>query len=50
MTLHLRPIGKGNWAAIVWRIDSAHVPPMTVLPGARFELGGVVFRVVRVLP
>lgn len=50
MTLHLRPVGRGNWHQVVWQIDSAHVPPMTVGVGDRFELGGVVFRVVRVLP
>lgn len=50
MTLILRPVGRGNWRAQTFTVDERHVPPMLVRVGERFVLGGVEFRISRVLP
>lgn len=50
MTLILRPVGRGNWRPQTFTVDEHHVPPMFVRVGQRFELGGVVFRIAKVLP
>lgn len=51
MTLVIRPVGRGNWRPVRMTIDDPQrAGPMLVQPGARFELGGVVWRVVRVEP
>jgi hypothetical protein len=50
MTLIVRPVGRGNWRPQNFTVDERHVPPMLVQVGQRFELGGVMFRISRVLP
>jgi len=48
--LILRPQGRGNWAVTRITIDGGRLGPMTFRKGQRIELGGIVFRVVRVQP
>ena len=48
--LILRPVGRGNWATAELSISSDRAQPLLVKVGDRFELAGVTWRVVRVLP
>lgn len=50
MRLTITPIGRGNWRQVVLSIDSRHLQPLLVRPGQRFELGGVMWRIVTVKP
>jgi hypothetical protein len=50
VTLIIRPVGRGNWRAQAFTVDERHVPPMFVQVGQRFDLGGVTFRISKVLP
>ena len=50
MTLILRPIGRGNWRPVPWLLDEARLPPMLIKVGDRFTLGGLEWRVSKVLP
>lgn len=51
MTLTLRPIGRGNWAPVQLSITPGRNSPLPlyVAKGQRVELGGQVYRVVRVM-
>jgi hypothetical protein len=48
--LVLKPRGRGNWKPLVLAISGAHLPALTVKPGDLVPLGGVIFRVCKVLP
>lgn len=48
--LVLKPRGRGNWHALTLAVEGAHLPWLTVRVGDFVPLGGVVFRVCRVLP
>lgn len=48
MTLLLRPVGRGNWRPLTIAITGQRAAPLLVRRGHRFELGGIVFRVVEV--
>jgi hypothetical protein len=48
--LILRPVGRGNWAVTVLSIEGKRAAPMLVRRGDRLPLGGVVYRVAKVLP
>ena len=48
--LVLKPRGRGNWRELHLRVSGAHLPTLTVKPGDLVPLGGVVFRVCRVMP
>jgi hypothetical protein len=51
MTLVCKPRGRGNWRTVTLAIDGSHVLlPMLVRAGQTFSLGGVVFRICRVMP
>lgn len=54
MTLVLRRLGKGNWSPMQLQYDAArqgHLPMLVeARVGARLPIGGVVYRVSRVLP
>ena len=50
MTVVLKPKGKGNWASVTMRIDGRHVTPLSMRVGQLLTIGGVVFRVCKVLP
>jgi hypothetical protein len=52
VTLTLRPPGRGNWKPVTLRVEGEpHLPPpMFFAVGQRLTLGGMVFRVAKVLP
>jgi hypothetical protein len=52
LTLILRPLGRGNWAPMLLRIEqSKHAPlPLEVHVGQRLTVAGRTFRVAKVLP
>lgn len=52
MTLILRPPGRGNWKPVTMKVTgNPHLPPpMFFAVGQIVPLGGMVFRVSRVLP
>jgi hypothetical protein len=52
VTVVLRPLGRGNWAPVVLRVDHGKNTPLPLefYVGQRVELGGHVFRVSKVLP
>lgn len=45
-----KPKGRGNWTSTVFAIRGPHVDAVTIRPGHTFTLGGVVWRVCKVLP
>lgn len=50
MMLILRPVGRGNWRTAQFHVTGDRAQPLLVKVGERFELAGVTWRVVRVLP
>lgn len=50
MTLILKPTGRGRWRPMAIEVDERRVPPMFVQAGQRIVIGGIVFRVAKVLP
>lgn len=46
----LKPRGRGNWRSLFLEASGAHLPFLTVQAGQTVVLGGVVFRVCKVLP
>jgi hypothetical protein len=50
MTLILRPPGRGNWAALTITVNGKRAAPMLIRAGQRMMLGGMVFRIAKVLP
>jgi len=49
VTLVLRPKGRGNWAAITVKVDGKRAESLFIRPGQLLPLGGVVFRIAKVL-
>lgn len=47
--LVLKPRGRGNWKKLYLVVSGAHLPVFTVKAGDLVPLGGVVFRVCKVL-
>ena len=47
--LVLKPRGRGNWKRLYLQISGAHLPFMMVKAGDLVPLGGVVFRVCKVV-
>ncbi len=50
MLLLLRPKGRGNWTPLVMSIEGQRASPLLVRVGQTLTLGGVVFRIAKVLP
>lgn len=50
MTLILRPPGRGAWAPITVVIEGRHAVPLGFKRGDAFPLGGVIFKISKVLP
>lgn len=54
VTLVMRRIGRGNWSVLHLQYDAVRqgqLPtPVEARVGARFEIGGVLYRVAKVLP
>ena len=49
MTLVLVPPGRGKWRTTTVRIDGDRTAPLFFRVGQRIELGGVLFRISKVL-
>ena len=50
MTLILRPPGRGAWSPVIVTIDGRHAVPLGFKRGDDFPLGGVIFKISKVLP
>lgn len=50
MTLILVPPGRGRWAPLTVAIDGDRAAPLFFRVGQRIELGGLLFRIQKVLP
>lgn len=48
--LILKPQGRGNWASLTVAIEGKRASPLLVRAGQLLTLGGVVFRICKVLP
>lgn len=48
--LILKPKGRGNWASVTVAIEGARITPLSIAVGQLITLGGVVWRICRVLP
>lgn len=49
MTLHLVPLGRGKWRPVVLIVSGDRSHPLLVRVGDRLPLGGLTFRVSKVL-
>lgn len=49
MTVVCKPAGRGGWASITMTITGSRAQPFAVEVGDRFVLGGVTWRVCKVL-
>lgn len=45
-----KPRGRGNWKSIVVAVEGERASPLLVRAGQLFTLGGVIFRICKVLP
>lgn len=50
MTIVCRPAGRGRWTTITMEIKGDRAAPLLVKPGDRIPVGGLILRVVKVLP
>ena len=50
MTLILKPKGSGNWRPIVLVVSDQRASPLLVKAGDPVTLGGIEFKVAKVLP
>ena len=50
MTIIAKPAGRGRWNSITMTVTGSRAAPFTVEVGDRFDLGGITWRVVAVLP
>ncbi len=50
MTVVCKPVGPGNWTPLRLTYTGRRTAPMLVRVGERFTLGGVAWRICRVLP
>jgi hypothetical protein len=50
MTVFCKPIGRGGWTPLMLTYAGPQLAPFTVEVGARFDLGGVRWRICEVRP
>ena len=50
MTLILVPPGRGRWSPLTVAIEGDRAAPLLFRVGQRIELGGVLFRIQKVMP
>lgn len=50
MIVIAKPVGRGNWNRLSMVVEGTRAQPLLVKPGDRFELAGVTWRVVKVMP
>jgi len=50
VTLILRPKGPGNWRPIIVKFDDQRASPLLVKVGDPVSIGGIEFKVSKVLP
>ena len=50
MKLVLKPLGRGNWAAITMEMEGNRAAPLLVRVGDHMVLGGITFRITGVQP
>lgn len=48
--LILKPAGRGNWTPLTMAIEGARAAPLLVRVGQTMVLGGVTFKISKVLP
>jgi hypothetical protein len=48
--LILRPKGRGNWTPIVVAIEGQRASPLLIRKGQTLVLGGVTYRISKVMP
>lgn len=48
--LVLRPVGRGNWTPIILALEGKRIAPLLLRVGDRLPLGGVTYRIAKVLP
>lgn len=48
--LVLKPKGRGNWASLTVAIEGKRASPLLIRVGQTFQLGGVVWRIAKVMP
>jgi hypothetical protein len=48
--LVLRPVGRGNWAPLIVAIEGTRASPLLIRVGQVIPIGGVQFRISKVLP
>ena len=48
--LILRPPGRGNWAPLILAVEGKRAAPLLIRKGQRLPLGGVIYRIAKVLP
>lgn len=46
----LKPKGRGNWNSVTMTLDGARAAPLLFRVGQLMPLGGVLFRISKVLP
>lgn len=49
MTLVLKPRGRGNWSSITLEVKGARALPLLIQRGQTLTLGGLVWRICKVL-
>lgn len=50
MTVILRPWGRGNWAPLILTIEGKHATPLFIRIGQPVRLGGMDYRISKVIP
>lgn len=50
LTLILKPKGRGSWSPLTVTLDGPRACPLLIRAGQTITLGGVCFRICRVLP
>lgn len=48
--LILKPKGRGNWTSIVLAVEGKRLSPLLIRVGQLIPLGGVTWRICKVLP
>lgn len=49
MKLLLRPKGRGNWSPVVVTVDGKRATPLLIRRGQELTLGGITFRISKVI-
>lgn len=50
MILILKPRGRGRWNAVTLAIEGQRASPLLIRAGQLLTLGGVIFRICKVMP